>query len=145
MDFIEASIAIVKLFPGEIAETYYIPAENKFQTKGKLRDAYNNYRTSLAKLNQITRRVRRKTLQPVDINIIAETNRDTLKDVDFLQKFVEPWEEVGQAWRSTYEHRYKILEGTISTLEYLEQFPPIVQPKGYELVSFGSVPLFKNY
>lgn len=138
-DFIQASIAIVQLFPGEICQTYYIPADNKFQTKGKLRDAYNNYRTSLAKLNQITRRVRRKPLEPADPNTllsnISNKNIDKEKDLEFLHKFVEPRESICKAWQSTFEQRFNILESSVSTLEYIETFPALVQPKGHELVS----------
>lgn len=58
--------AICELFPGEVRQSYYIPAENKHQSKGKLRDAYNAFRTKLANAGLITRQIRRK-IKVVDL------------------------------------------------------------------------------
>lgn len=40
-DFLNIANAICQLFPNKVMQSYYIPAENKHQSKGKLREVYN--------------------------------------------------------------------------------------------------------
>lgn len=56
--------AIIETFDNELELVYYIPGVKKKPAKGKLWDAYNNYRTKLAKVELISRRSRGKKLPP---------------------------------------------------------------------------------
>lgn len=58
-DFHRVAQLIVSVFPTETIETYFVPAQYGKHAKGKLWDAYNNLRSTLASVGFIERRSRK--------------------------------------------------------------------------------------
>lgn len=56
---------ICVVFPTEVPTTYYLKASEGRRARGKLYDAYNNYRNFLAKSGVITRRAVKSKVVPL--------------------------------------------------------------------------------
>lgn len=71
-----------------------------------------------------------KIFSVVEENVIE----NDLENINFLETFVEPWDTVIEKWRATFIARQKIINSSIPTIDYLNQFPCLHQPEGPELV-----------
>lgn len=158
-EFASISQIIANCFRGEIASTYFIPAEHRSIAKGKLWNSYMNYRTQLSQAGLIKRRPR--GIKPLvggttsaliisefgfrflidfylnDFEII-ETENDMDQDDDdlnFIRVETSPWEDVRKSWNNTFFSRMKFLN-EYSTENYFNSFPCLKDEQGYELVSF---------
>lgn len=142
-DFQYLADTLVKIFPTEVAETYFCRSAKGKNATGKLYNAFVNTRSEIvdAGLLQVNRRNMNKSdsskstkaeitpyapsptvsKYPDAMNVCCSTN---FEDV---QKLTAMWE-------SCYDHRQRILREK-PTLEYFNTFPYLKDTSGYKLVS----------
>ncbi|XP_037952440.1 uncharacterized protein LOC119682936 [Teleopsis dalmanni] len=121
----DLSFKICEVFPGEVATTYYQKFCQGRHAHGKLHDAYNNYRTSLAAAGLIVRRSKSKTR-------VVET-LDLDRDLQQLSTDIDI-KRCQQPWKKTSDYRIQLLNSTISTSDYIKTCPVLEQCNAYELI-----------
>lgn len=137
-DFQHLSKILVEIFnkSDELPSTYYVPAQNGNSAKGKLFNAYCNYRSTLGKTGVISRK-KKTTRKPLVPAPTASTLQSDNQRLEILKTKIVPWEEVKGEWACTMMIRHNRLNDLkISKTEFYNQFLCLSQPKGYELVSF---------
>lgn len=151
-DFQHLSDLLVKIFhkSGELSSTFYIPAQCGNSAKGKLFNAYCNYKCTLGKTGVILRKTKTKSknqeankITPLPSATSLEKN---IKILNKLKKKIAPWEEVKKEWAKTLITRQNTLNNlNITKTEFYNQFWCLSQPKGYELVSlFGIILILRT-
>ncbi|XP_055688314.1 uncharacterized protein LOC129792922 [Lutzomyia longipalpis] len=146
------SSEIIKLFPSETIETYYM--HRKFSatknTAGKLYDRYRNmsYKTGYIKnLGKSPLRHKRRSPQPkhqLSVGSVVETESPISQDEyklskEWLRLNSNPWDKVLFEWRKSASFRMLDLRcRSIWTneeiLSFLNEWPRYRDPKGYYLV-----------
>lgn len=101
-----AAEEIVKLFPGEIKDTYFIPYSSvKFSglrqpAKGKLWSRYVNIKAALRVANRNT--IHNKA---IEVSHVEDDNVEA--DLIFLKSAIEPYVRIAKAWENTFPFRQK--------------------------------------
>lgn len=148
-DFQHLSRILVNIFnkSGELPSTYYVPAQNGNSAKGKLFNAYCNYKSTLGKTGVISRKKKTTKKSSVPASPSTSTTASTsalesdIANLQILKSKIRPWEEVKKDWTNTLNLRQNTLNNLkISKTEFYNQFLCLSQLKGYELVS-----LFRDY
>ena len=122
---------ITKAFPSEAQETYYAPQSKSKNPTGKLMSSYSNLRNTLADVGIITREHHRPSH-----NLSALKTTEVTTQVTTASEIVsaEEWEDeekIRDAWSLTYERRQKDLKPIISTSDYMDRYPYLLQSKDY--------------
>lgn len=144
--FIVLQTLIIKLFPRESPQIYYIPAFKSQVARGKLYSAYTYYRRQLGAVGLIEIRVKLNasscsTSSPAP-EIIEETTEteETVSDdiknqLNWLEENAGPFETVSEYWKNTRSLRLSILQNVEQTTHnYLCRFPALDTIDGYKLV-----------
>ncbi|CRK88965.1 CLUMA_CG002513, isoform B [Clunio marinus] len=135
-DFKHLSSILVELFPTEVESTYFVPSTRGCVPTGKLYSSYLNLRNSLVKVGLIGREARRvgHVLEQNDssMDIFGPTiDTDAMEIIegnDFNDK-----NAIESAWKRTYDIREEILKTEICTIDYVNKYPYLRTPAGYEL------------
>lgn len=149
-DFQHLASILVTIFnkSDELPSTYYVPAQNGNSAKGKLFNAYCNYKATLGKTGVISRKKKttKKTSVPASLSTLTSTSttlststsisESDIAMLQILKSKIKPWDEVKQDWTNTLNLRQISINNLkISKAEFNNQFLCLSQPKGYELVS----------
>ena len=135
-DFIHLKQIITEAFPSEAQGTYYAPPSKSKNPTGKLMSSYSNLRNILADVGIITREQSRSS-HSLSVLETAELTTQEIPASEIVS--AEEWEDeekIKDAWGLTYERRQEDLKSNISTSDYMGRYPYLLQPKGYELVSY---------
>lgn len=153
-DFQHLSRILVKIFNKsvELPSTYYVPAQNGNSAKGKLFNAYCNYKSTLGKTGVISRK--KKTTKKISVQVSPSKSTTSfittatttatstsilesdIANLQILKSKTRPWEEIKKDWTNTLNLRQNSINNLkISKTEFYNQFLCLSQPKGYELVS----------
>ena len=133
-EFQHLALLITEVFTTETAGTYYNASSNGKNPTGKLMSAFSNLRHSLGDAGLINRDTRNTTSNVIQA---IEVQPEELDALIIIQ--AEEWnkEQLLDAWKLTHDSRQKDLKTNISTSQYMEQYPFLRQPNGYELVSIS--------
>ncbi|XP_044753547.1 uncharacterized protein LOC123312971 [Coccinella septempunctata] len=138
--FEEASAEIIKLFPNEQKETYYIPYKKKSATspkkapKGRLWSRYHNVR-NLLRITEKTTSTSKKILFREDTNgneILIDHSEDT-KNYQLLHTVLEPKTRVIELWKATLKFR-KTHFKNLTIEEIFDEVPALKTDIGSELI-----------
>lgn len=159
VDLQNISEQIEQIFVGELATTFYRKYCQGRHASGKLHDAYNNYRTSLASSGLISRRSKTKPIVRELLNLdegdyhlcclsfryvfkfLLLTVHNTAADKKIIENALQTLktethiENCVEAWKKTFSLRREQLQSEISTVAYIKQYPALEQPDGHILVS----------
>lgn len=130
----------------ESLSLYYSAAVPGTIARGKLYDAYNYKRATLAKAGIISRRIRgpsKKITQANKKSKICKRKKKTSKangkilekNLHMLKTRTEPWSEILHHWRLTHNYRKEMLNGKIRVSLYMDQYLSFAAPNGFELVN----------
>ncbi|RXG52791.1 hypothetical protein Avbf_12390 [Armadillidium vulgare] len=136
-DFINAAKQIVKIFPTESPETYYIPSGTgcKF-ARGKLADKYRNKKHRLRKFGAILESsTSTPSLSEHVSDSYVEQSEDVMQSKVWLKHNVEPWEEVISKWKFTSSFRLPRLKSVQSLDLAFIEWPLFKHPNGHILIS----------
>lgn len=134
----KASEEIVKTFPNETEETYFIPYKSgksrlRQPAKGKLWSRYVNVRAALRMANQhmTPKESVSQGVSDYSESLLDEENAD----LTFLKAGVEPYPRVYLAWENTFALRQKLYKN--STIEEIfNSFPCLKMDFSVELVIY---------
>lgn len=136
----ECAEEIIKLFPGEEIDTYYVPYASKTKlglrvpARGKLWSRYLNIKAAL--------RVANRSLVPMancdQENLSRSPLEEEKKELNFLKSAVEPYIRIVQAWENTFTIRTRLYNKESTTSTLYDMFPCLKSAFGIELVSFYS-------
>lgn len=135
-EFESLAAFIVAAFPTENGYEYFVPATNKKLAKGKLWDAFCNFRKSLSDCGLITRK---KKIATSSTNHNQDEDQQyspadkTENALIFLETNVDDWDVIKKEWTNTEAQRFSILE-QLTWAEYALKFPCLAINSGYELV-----------
>ncbi|XP_024869413.1 uncharacterized protein LOC112453094 [Temnothorax curvispinosus] len=133
---------IIKTFPSEAANTYYIPpiakkdsSSNKsIPARGKLMSMWRNRQCQYKKLQvKVTNEAKAANDQSTE----PETIQDDMKhSLDWLEKNQAPWDLVLEHWKKTSAHRTKALKQSTdkNLVDIFETWKLYKHPSGYELI-----------
>ncbi|RXG53199.1 hypothetical protein Avbf_15197, partial [Armadillidium vulgare] len=136
-DFINAAKQIVKIFPTESPETYYIPSGTgcKF-ARGKLADKYRNKKHRLRKFGAILESsTSTPSLSEHVSDSYVEQSEDIMQSKVWLKHNVEPWEKVVSKWKFTSLFRLPMLNSVQSLDLASIEWPLFKHPNGHILIS----------
>lgn len=160
---------IIQIFPEEFLSLYYVRyiqssnSGNKKSAAGSLYDSYTTIRNKLKieghiKTQGKSKKRRNTSLSPQpscskDANVEdIEDQYINCEDLEYLRSSVYPWEVVVAKWKGTCNLRHKKLTGKSkaegdSNLvgQYMNEFPALKQPNGFQLVSFLFKLSLKHY
>ncbi|CAH0556701.1 unnamed protein product [Brassicogethes aeneus] len=128
--FIEAAKAIVKLFPGELEETYFTPYIASThglrcqQARGKLWSRYINLKAALRMSNSQQLKSPSTTTKPL--------NEEEESKLTFLNSAIEPYHKILSLWEDTYNLRNNIYKNK-SIEDIYKDFPCLKEAYGIEL------------
>uniref|UniRef100_A0A1I8Q575 Uncharacterized protein n=1 Tax=Stomoxys calcitrans TaxID=35570 RepID=A0A1I8Q575_STOCA len=137
------STLISEVFVGELPSTYYRRYTQGRHASGKLHDAYNNYRTFLAKSGIIQRRTKSRFAASSESEAdIDQVSQDA--NITELTKFMEGAgqlmdnevvnpQDILESWRHTFSRRRQELKAAKTPELYLKKYPVLLQPKGHQL------------
>lgn len=134
--FLAAAQEIVKVFPGEITETYYIPYSSgktglRHPARGKLWSRYVNVRAALRLVNQNVLSADLDSSCSYKQN--SEVNEGTESELTFLKSAIEPYVRVLQAWESTFTIRQSLYKNATLGNIY-DDFPCLKEEFALDLV-----------
>lgn len=143
--FQRAADEITKLFPGETAETYYIPYSSpklsgrRQSARGKLWSRYTNVKAAL----RIAYAGEASIPKQTDV-LEANINQNQINDdLNFIKVAIEPYHKVLQCWEATADVRNKLYRDKTITDIY-NDFPALKLQMGIDLVSCNMDFNFKN-
>lgn len=129
------------MFPTETISTYYTPyrkdeaGKYKRCARGKLFDKYHNRRRTLRAAGLLSYRRKKVAEFANDKEDPSFNKEEQLENVSWLQHCIEPWTDVVDKWKETFEHRKSLLNDINTIQPYFDQFPALKQPLGYTLVN----------
>ncbi|XP_075149978.1 uncharacterized protein LOC142224054 [Haematobia irritans] len=134
---------ICEVFEGEIPSTYYRKFSQGRHASGKIHDAYNNYRSHLARSGIIQRRSKTMTVKAsseseADSDRVSEKAhcKEKTGEVSRAEQLLSTELNVDhckESWRETYSQRRQQLKDLKSPELYIKKYPVLAQPNGYEL------------
>lgn len=151
--FIELARHIKKVFPAESIATYYTPFTKMNNTirrlaRGKLIDKYHNLRKRFKKVGLFASNLttvvgenmqnKATTIREQDFELVEEK-------LTWLKNNNNPWPTVTENWALTTSRRMDLYNTTNCTIsEYLNTYPALKQPLGYELYEIDFQNLFSE-
>lgn len=129
--FIALSKSIVIIFPSEIPEAYFVPSQRNQLARGKLWDAYNNFRTKLSLAGIIQRR--NKINRKIDVCEQSSVNSEEVFNLNLITNEFNNWLETLNVWKETYNVRKAELS-KLGVDQYIDKYKALYQPNANELV-----------
>ncbi|KAK3922334.1 Oocyte zinc finger protein [Frankliniella fusca] len=132
---------IVALFPSETKETWFdvIKKGNATAVQGRLRFKYYAIRRGLIKSLLIPNRNLDDSREAVDSDSEQQEEDSDDPSLVWLLENQSPWDEVEVKWEETRRRRLRVLQKCPQVFEYIEKFPSLKQPAGWQLIASDGV------